>query len=288
MRSRATIALVLSTTLLAITTLPGCASARETGNVCTAPGGTKTASRTSAGRDHFVGYFNLPDCDWTTGEVVPGPGVLIPVLKHGNAYYSVCHGAEVPLKRSQQALEWGPAPPTLAGTTIGYDDAADEYYIRLWDNAPSMQGAWEESPANEPGRRRKLIPIDRQAWLGDATTDPPQTLDDFVAHYALLWGTVLICDIRKTGDDFFVRMHRLTPGEDDEPRKLKPLENELGFDWSAWTDSDDGRLIYNHACNRYELVFCVDKASSRQVCFPLVRIPFERIGVPSAWSPLAK
>ena len=99
---------------------------------------------------------------------------------------------------------------------------------------------------------------------------------------------MLICDIRKTGDDFFVRMHGLMPGEDDEPRKLKPLENESGFDWSAWTDSDDGRLIYNHAWNRYELVFCVDKVSPRQVRFPLVRIPFEKIGVPSAWSPLAK
>ena len=79
------------------------------------------------------------------------------------------------------------------------------------------------------------------------------------------------------------------PGEDDEPKKLKPLENELGFVWPPGVDRDDyGRLIYSHACNRYELVFRVGKASPRLVRFPLVRIPFEKIGVPSAWGPLAK
>ena len=283
-----TIALVLSTTLLAVTTLPGCTSTQESRNVRTAPGGSETASRGNSGHDHFVGYFNLPDRNWTTGGVVPGLGALIPVLKHGDAYYSVCHGAEVPLKTPPKGLEWGLAPPTLAGTTIGYDDAADEYYIRIWDNAPSMHGAWEESPLNEPGMRRKLIPIDRPAWLGDATTDPPQTLDDFVGYYRWLWGPAICHDIRKTGDDFFARMYGPMPGEDDEPKKLNPLEGELGFDCSAWSDSDDGRLIYNHACKRYELVFRVDKASPCLVRFPLVRIPFEKIGVPSAWSALAK
>jgi hypothetical protein len=284
-----TTVIVLSGTLLAVNALPGCISAQESRNVRAAPSGGETTSRGNSGHDHFVGYFNLPDRNWKTGEAVPGPGTLIPVLKHGNAYYSVCHGAEVPLKPSPQGLEWGPAPPTLAGTTIGYDDAVHEYYIRIWDNAPSMHGAWEDSPLNEPGRRRKLIPIDRPAWLGDATTDPPQTLDDFVGYYRWLWGPVVCHDIRKTGDDFFARTYDPSLVEDDEPKKLRPLESELGFVWSVGVDRDDhGRLIYNDACNRYEIVFRVDKPSPRLVHFPLVRIPFEEIGVPSAWGPLAK
>jgi hypothetical protein len=272
-----TVGLVLSTILLAVTTLPGCTSAQESRNVRTASGGSKTASRGGSGHDHFVGYFNLPDRN-----------ALIPVLKHGDAYYSVCHGAEVPLKPSPQGLEWGPAPPTLAGTTIGYDDAADEYYIRIWDNAPSMHGAWEDSPLNEPGMRRKLIPIDRPAWLGDATTDPPQTLDDFVAYYEWLWGPAVGLKISKTGDDFFARMHGPMPGEDEKAKKLIPLENELGFVWSVGVDRDDGRLIYDDACHRYELVFRIDKASPRVVRFPLVRIPFETTGIPSAWGASAR
>lgn len=229
--------------------------------------------------DRLVGWYHLPGMDWRTGKTSSGLGTLIGVIKRGEAYYTICHGIEVPLEASPAGLTWPVHASSMKGTVIGYDSAADEYFIRIFDSMADMNmSEVPELSAWENGKQRTLDRIDRPAWIPDATAKPPAVLDDFVANYTPLWIPGFVIEIRKRGTKYYQRVTGVHQYE-EEAKPLMPLEDALGF----WLPDGGGRqrLIYAPERQRYELILQNKDESLPAVSMPLIRMSFEAIGVPS-------
>jgi hypothetical protein len=237
--------------------------------------------------DHFVGWFKLPDRNWKTGEIVPGPGTLIPVLKVNGTYYSVCRGMEVPLKPCPKGLEWAYTPSSMVGTTIGYDQASGEYYLHVLD-----QAAQYPDNCRICGEPQTMMRIDKPSWLRDPTADRPHTNDDFAGWYELVWFPGLQWQIRQDDQQWVLTGRGVTSWDTaDDPLSLTPLADGPGF---AWHDSEsDYRIVYSDARGRFELVSPPRESDSHVLRAPLARIaspvlpesdpprPPMRIGIPS-------
>lgn len=257
----------------------GCATTatvNPTSNVDTHAATTSTVAPDN--RDHFVGWYELPPIDWRTATPGSDPATLIPVLKRGPTYCTVIRAMEVPLIPCEQGLAWPPHRSSLAGTTIGYDAAADEYYIRIFDSiGDPIHTETPEMRSFEPGLRRTLVRIDPPPWLRDTTAPPPTSLDDFLTMFEAQLMPLFAFDIHRAGDAYKIRVYSPFPSDDGTPQTLAPLVDGLGFEWEA----GHGRLIYNAALRRYELAFGRASADGHVARMPLFRYPrTAAVGIP--------
>ncbi|MEW6249255.1 MAG: hypothetical protein AB1716_01295 [Planctomycetota bacterium] len=264
--------------LLALGTLPA----------CTAPQRRPAAAAAQVGRvapadnrDHLIGFYRMPDYNWDTGAELPGEGTIIPVLKHGDTYFSVSRGFEVPFKPCPAGLKdaWG-------DTTIGHDPATGEYYIRIFD--PLAENFIPDSmdPAPYRGLKRALYRIDPPRWLADATAAPPRALEDFAGDYELLWcPAVFHHKIRNQNGQFVLKVSGAGYAA-EETQPLTPLSDQLGFEGPG----RNSRLVYNAALRRFELVLqrkgtpagaespSGENSTAEPIRIPLVRL--SPIGIP--------
>ena len=232
--------------------------------------------------DDLVGWYELPNQDRKTREVLPGTGTYIPVLKHGEKYYTVCRGAEARLEPCAEGLRWAMLPSSMEGTTIGHDPVTKQFYIRIVDAQLMHNDDWYDSREKRPLKR-----VDPPKDLPDATAPAPKSSDDFVGHYQVQYFPIRYELTRSEGK--FGLIGRLWRGKDGwvaspwtgavAEKELSPNAEELGF----LVDERSGtRLRYNPDMRRYELVVTGKKkqgddakkqADNRQpLTMPLVRL----------------
>ena len=213
--------------------------------------------------DNVVGWFEMT-----------GRDRIIPVFKVDGTYYSVCLGVEVPFKESPEGLEWAFAASNMVGTTIGFDEASNGYYIAVMDSQASK--FTEEFPDGGYGNGEKqpLTRIDKPSWLLDPTARPPRTNDDFLGWYQAIWIAGVRWQIRRDGETYLVEEQELhEPGgwkAEEEPRELTILPGGLGFTFHR----EDGIILtYNQARSRFELT---------RTTSPTLRVPLARVSPPSS------
>ncbi|UCG16617.1 MAG: hypothetical protein JSV19_01000 [Phycisphaerales bacterium] len=192
---------------------------------------------------------------------------LIGVLKHGGAYYSVCRGSEIPFKRCPEGLTWALEPSSMTGTTIGFDEEADTYYIKVVDaQVMGMRGDGHVPPVNRP-----LTPIDAPDWLRDPAAPVPRTLDDFLGTYEAVYFPYVRWSVYKDDDRYVAEYEEMRePGEwtrEGEPLDLAPLAGRLGF--SGLVPERKAHLTYNQALKRFELAI---KTKSGVPRMPLAKL----------------
>lgn len=223
----------------------------------------------SADRDDLVGWFKLPSRN-ERHRVVPGAYTLIPVLMHGKYYFTVSWpGAEIPLKDCPDGLEWALTPSSMEGTKIRYDKASNMYSIIIVDYQ-AMNFTDSDGPEWQP-----ITKVDKPSGLLDAKARRPRTNDDFIGWYQFVWLPIRY-EIRKEGEKYIAAGQLFQgPGQwkpDEEPRKLNPLPDRLGF---VMDERDKLNLTYNEDLKRFELT--LEDAKSER---PVIRIPLARIPAP--------
>jgi hypothetical protein len=216
------------------------------------------AERSGENRDHLLGWYRLENRE-----------VIIPVFKVEGDYYTVCRGAEIPLKPCPEGLEW-----ERTGTKIIFDkESSHPYYISIYDENMAQQGGggWGT------GKKRQLTKVDKPLWLPNPTARGPRSMDDFLGRYVYaLWSPRLGVEIRKDDGKYIATCQLMEePGQwkptgDPHEIELAPLPDRLGF---TLLDPDtDIHLIYNTARERFELV-----AKDENTPPAIVRIPLARV-----------
>jgi len=226
-------------------------------------------------RDHLLGWFKLPERN-EKKEVISGRDTLIPVFKRDGTYYSVCRGAEVPLKECSEGLEWAPAPSSMVGTKIGWDPVSKTYYLAVMDQQASNYSDGRYGR----GEKETMTRIEKPSGLLDAKARRPRNRDDFIGWYQPLWFPVVRIGIRKDGNQYFSQEQEFSGPEPGswktrvKPQELTPLSDQPGFTF----ERDSGvRLVYNEALQRFELM------SERGAMTPfVVRMPLARVSAPSS------
>ncbi len=210
--------------------------------------------------DPLVGWFATSD-----------GARLVPVLKHGAAYYSICRGFEVPFRPTPEGLLWDAEQSSMAGTTIGFDPATGARYLAVFDS----QAAKFTDSASGVGEKQPLMRVDRPAWLRDPTTDPPRSLDDFLGWYEPVWFPHARWQLVREGDAYVVAYETRGVSCDDRREDVRyvltPLAGRLGFTGFE-RGNRDITLAYNPELRRYEL--CM-----RPTCE--IRMPLARIAPPA-------
>ena len=145
-------------------------------------------------RDHLVGWYKMPGSRGTT----------IPIFKIDGTYYSVCFGAEIPLKECPEGLEWAALKPSsMTGTRIGFDEQTNDYYIVIQDRLrAAMSEETRESVRKlgfSLGEKTAISRIDTPSGLLDATAKPPSTNGDFLGWYEAVWLPIRF-EIRRDGE----------------------------------------------------------------------------------------
>lgn len=236
----------------------------------TASGCGVLTERSARGRDHLLGWYELPNRDHDTRKVIQGPGTLIPVFKIDRTYYSVCRGFEVPLKECAEGLEWASSPSSMDGTTIGFDAASNEVYIRIVDHG--LDGM---NDMYIPGEKQFIKKIDKPSWFPmlNAETKPPRTNDDFLGCYRVAWMPVVRMTVRKEAERYYWVTHLQSREHDDDVIELTPFPDRLGFTISDPDYEDKVGLIYNESLKRFEITSSGLLNSNAKM--PLVRVASE-------------
>lgn len=208
-----------------------------------------------ANRDDLIGWYRLPSQDRETRKVREGPGQLIPVLKRGEEYFSVCRGIETPFSPSAEGLEWASTPSSMRGTTIGRDPATGDYWIKIVDRQLMHNDDWYD-----PSEKRPLVRAVQPPRYSDPREPAPTTNAHFVGSYVPLYFPFLRYDVSERDGKFFVvgnmweeekgwKPHDYS-GAGDE-KQLKPLEGTLGLDFDA---KNQMKLTYSKPLTRYEFI----------------------------------
>lgn len=220
-----------------------------------------------------------PDDDPFAGWFAEGEGRvphLVPVFQRGGTYYSTCRGFEIPFKRSPEGLEWDVVPSGMTGTTIGFDPATGARYLAVFDYNANMSTAG----VCGIGEKKPLVRTERPAWVRDPTADPPQSLDDLLGWYEMVWFPMVRWEIFREGDAYIIAYaapEQLRSAAPESYRhELKPLPDRLGLGGFDRDNPDQITLIYNEYLRRFEL--CQPRNGQ-------VRAPLARIARPTATSP---
>jgi len=209
--------------------------------------------------DPLTGWFQVVHSQ--SGNRSPGP--IIPVFKIDDAYFSVCRGVEVPLKRSVEGLQWALEPSSMVGTTIGI--RGGEPFIIIRD--AQSENFTSESPHPHNTGPRAMTRIDRPAGLLELAAPVPKSNKDFVGCYRPVYFPYANIEIRSEGGQFFFAEQEIGQAGYSEPKALTPLTDRLGF---TCLDRDcRNELTYNESLQRFELV--MTRAT------PPVRMPLARI-----------
>jgi hypothetical protein len=234
-------------------------------------------------RDHLLGWFKLSKNN-----------TLIPVFKRAGTYYSICRGAEIPLKECPEGLEWAVSPSSMTGTKIGWDAASQTPYLAVVD----AQASNFTDGRYGVGEKEPMTRINKPPDLLDAKAPRPRTRNDLLGWYQPVWLPWVKIGIRIDGDRFVSQdqvFHGPEPGSwktSAETRDLTPLPDQLGF--TGFERHGGPRLVYNGALKRFELVMTDPKRRPSEIRMPLARLPASssperdgspppaaRIGIPS-------
>jgi hypothetical protein len=219
----------------------------------------------AASRDHFVGWFKLDDK--TTNQK------LIPVLKRESDFYTVCRGAEIPLRPCAERLEWSLTPSSMSGTKIGWDAETRTYYLAVLDSLASQytDGRYGD------GEKEPLTRTDKPAGLLVPEARQPHSKDDFLGCYQPVWFPWCQIEIRKEGNHYVTQDYEFRGPEPGSwqigtlVRELTPLPDQLGF---TGFERDGGpQLIYHQSLRRFELVMVNKEKVPRIIRMPLAKIP---------------
>lgn len=214
----------------------------------------------------LVGWYELPRRDRHTREALPGPGILIPVLKRAGGYYSVSAYVEVPLKECVGGLEWGLAESSMKGTTIGIETNSGRPYIVIKD---AQRACMDDNYVD--GETQFMSRTEAPSWIPDMTSSPPATNRDFAGFYTLAW----LPDVRVavTVSNGLCRV--ATEFQDGGGWKqeggvvdLLPIQGRLGFACDQGKDYAV-RFVFNQELGRFEM------EAGRTP--DLVRIPLARL-----------
>jgi hypothetical protein len=209
--------------------------------------------------DPLTGWFQVVNAQ--SGNRSPGP--IIPVFKIDGAYFSVCRGVEIPLKRSVEGLQWALEASSMAGTTIGI--RGGEPFIIIRDAQSENFTSELPNPHNTGPRPMKRI--DRPAGLLKLAAPAPKSNEDFVGCYRPVYFPYANIEIRSEGGQFFFAEQEIGQAAYSEPKVLTPLPDRLGF---TCLDRDcRNMLTYNESLKRFELV--MTRAT------PPLRMPLARI-----------
>lgn len=218
------------------------------------------------------------DCDRLVGWYkMPGRrGTIIPVFKNGKTYSSVCYGFEIPLKVCPEGLK--ATFFSVTGTTIGFDEKANDYYIIIKDrtlsdrNLPKPTAEEIRWQGFMPGEKTPMTRIKNPSGIPDAKA--PSTNEDFLGWYQETWLPVR-WEIRKDADKYLISAQFYDGSRawqsSGELIELTPLPDRLGFR----IKSKDPRICitYNKNRKRFELVSqWDDKKSVMTLPKPLRRI----------------
>lgn len=225
--------------------------------------GCAQPSKEPAGhRDHLVGWYKVVKKD-----------TIIPVFKRNGIYYSVCRGAEVPLKECAEGLEWALTPSSMVGTKIGWDAASKSPYLAVVDS----QASNFTDDRYGVGEKEGMTRVDKPPGLFDAKARRPRTINDFIGCYQPVWFPFVRIEISKTNDRYFSQEHELNgpkPGSWKtrvEPTELWPLSDQLGF--TGFDRKNRYRLVYSSDLNRFELVKSPEDKTPAVIRMPVARVP---------------
>jgi len=212
-------------------------------------------------RDYLIGWYNLPDRNYSNRKAVPGPGTLIPVFKRAGVYYSTCRGVEVPLKVCPEGLEWGWTPSSMVGTKIGLDEASRKPFIIIEDRK-----AQENDDYSISGEKQFMTKMEKPACVRDPTIKSPRTHDDMLGCYEPVYFPLIRFMLSKKGSQYWGQGELATKDGweqmQKEPLEITLLSDKLGFSFGK----DKAMIVFNQAQKRVEYV------NPDGVTMPLVRV----------------
>lgn len=233
----------------------------------------KPSERSQVGsRDHLLGWFKLPGRN-DRKEAISGYDTLIPVFKRDGTYYSVCRGAEVPLKKCPEGLEWAAAPSSTDGAKIGWDASSGTYCLAVMDSLASnftdgRDGVGEKEPMTRINRPKGLLNIKARR---------PRTNDEFIGWYQPLWFPGVRIQIRRDGDRYVSQWQDFSGPEPGswkthaKPLELTTLPDQLGF--TGFERDNSIRLVYNDTLKRFEIMLAGKETNLSVIRMPLARVP---------------
>lgn len=227
--------------------------------------GLKTANPLPHSHDHFVGWFQT--------DSQTKPQRLLPVIRRGDDFFSICHGREIPLRCVADGLEWNDNPSSMTGTKIGYNTTTKTYYLSVHDALASEHSDGRYGTGEPQPLARTAAPASGR----EKRDPPPATHADVVGWYQpqfLPWWKI---GIVRTNDTYSYLSYEIRAAESggwqtEAPgTEATPLADQAGFTFLA--GREPMRLIYNASAQRYELVFRQAEVSTRFLVMPLNRIP---------------
>jgi len=229
-------------------------------------------------------WYKLPPVDRITHR-----DTLLPILKIGGTYYTVCRGFEIPLKECPEGLQWALTPSAMSETTIGFYGPSRPCSIRIVDR---QRASFDDFYLPDEMRPVPMTRVDKPPGLLDATARRPRTIDDFLGFYQPVWFPWVRWEIRRDGERYWRVDYELDAPQPSgvwktqgEPYELTPLSDRLGFTDFRGTPAHN--LTYNEALRRFELI-----QMNSGIRMPLARVspspgtdtagPTTPIGIP-AW-----
>ncbi|QDU72237.1 hypothetical protein [Mucisphaera calidilacus] len=244
-------------------------------------------------RDELLGWYILTERspkqsieEGVEERVVKEGDTLIVVDRHEGRYFATgSRGVEVPFRVCDAGLAWDLEPSSMAGTTIGLDEATGLVTIRIKDALDQRQESGEALP-----EVRVLVPVDRPAWMPELTAAGPETAGDLAGMYEAAYFPLFRWYVTEGESGFAVMLRwRLRDGTwrdaDEGAGLFEVMEDRDGV--SGLANGKGLSLRYRRDLERYEVA--VQKRSGL-LLMPLLRVDADaeagmrskvRVGIPS-------
>ena len=215
--------------------------------------------------DRIIGWYKLGSGIDDDANVNKND-TLVPILKRGNEFYTICRGFEMPLGKSPVGLEWTFKPSSMEGTAFVFCGPGWPCHLKIYDSQKSVFDWYE------PGKKYKLIKIPEPEGLTCTVEKKPEVLDDFIGMYQPVYFPLIRIEISKEGDGYIHSYFELRVIQDTaswlnmgQVKSVKPLENNRGF--LIAEEHAKNYLMFSEELNRYEIII-----GSTGLRMPLVKI----------------
>jgi len=218
---------------------------------CHGPAASSTGKASAPMRGYdMVLWYKIPPV-----ERVSSRETLIPILRIGGTYYTVCRGIEIPLKKCPDGLQWALTPSSMSDTVIGFHGPSQPCSIRIVDR---QRASFDDHYLPDKMPPIPMTKVDRPSGLPTPTARRPRTLDDFVGFYQPVWFPWVRWEVRQEGGRYWAVEHDADLSQPavvwkarGTPYGLARLSNELGF---TSFPGDPYKLGYNETMKCFELV----------------------------------
>ena len=232
--------------------------------------------------DSIIGWYRMEDSSEKSAS--SSIDTLVPILKRGNEFYTICRGFEMPLKTSPVGLEWAFNPSSMEGTVFIFCRPAWPCALKLYD-AQKVVFDWYE-----PGKKYKLVKVDQPYGLFEEKAEKPEDTAGYLGVYQPLYFPWYRIEIKQDDTEYYyiyseLRIEqgigRWIPMSNKMPAKA--LDNNKGF--LIVQGEARNYLMYNELLERYEMV-----VGSTKLRMPAVKvsskddfseIPKVSLGIPS-------